>query len=65
MLGVLRDDDGAALRSPRPGLGRPRPARRATSRPPVCPSRSRVEGEPTGLPPGVDLTAYRDRAGGA
>jgi len=58
VLGVLRQVDEAAPRTPAPGLGRlDEVVARATSA--GLPVHVEVEGAANGLPPGVDLAAYR------
>jgi signal transduction histidine kinase len=58
VLGVLRQVDEAAPRSPAPGLGRlGEVVSRATAA--GLPVEVEVEGEANGLPPGVDRAAYR------
>jgi signal transduction histidine kinase len=58
LLGLLREDDQAAAKSPQPGLAR-LDELVAGTRAAGLPVEARVEGDVTGLPAGVDLAAYR------
>ena len=58
LLGVLRSDGAPATLAPQPGLDQ-LPRLVADMRGAGVPVEVQVEGSPTPLPPGVDLTAYR------
>ena len=64
LVGVLRDDDEDPDRVPHPGLAQLGALAEHVGRSGV-PVETLVVGDPVELPPGLDISAYPDRAGGA